>query len=974
MKKIRLPSCFARSLTFATGLGSKKRSHRVGWDQAAAWFVLGLLASAGPVAAQTVSLGGAQNFSILGGSTVTNTGPTVITGNVGVSPGSAVTGFPPGVVTGGALHANDATAVLAHADAGTAYAQVAGEASLPANNLTGQDLGGLTLTPGVYHFNTSAQLTGTLSLNTGGDPNATFHFQIGSTLTSASNSSILLLNSLSEANIFWQVGSSATLGLNTAFQGTILALTSITLTTGASITNGRALALNGAVTLDTNNVGLPIPPATGSVWSGAASNLWSGANWSPDVSGATSGALAPAADVVFSVTGVTPIHQNTILDADTTISSLTVNDPAAVTISGTHLLSINGAGATPGITINNGAGLVTINSNLDLSGLAQMMTVKNAAGLAINGVISGAIGLVKAGSGDLVLTNANTYSGLTAVAAGTLEVDGSIAGNAMVAGGILRGTGLIGGSLLNDAAVNPGRASAPGTLQVAGSFTQRFTGSLDIRLASPASYDRLAIGGAAALNGALNVSYLDGFKARAGDTFTILTAAGGVSSQFASFNDAHANNTILTLGVIYQKNDVLLAFMQGSFAALSESFALTPNELAVARALDQLASHHPSDKLIQQLDSLPLAQLPGTFSLLSPEDFAAIFTAGLALSEVQVGNLERRLEDVRQGSTGFSDSGFAVSDTHGAQNFDGKTILAPDGKSVLSPDGKDSRGPQEFVAPSVPNDPRWGFFISGTGELGDLESTSTARGSSFTTGGVTVGADYRVNRHFVLGVALGYANTSSDLSRGGNLDIDSGKGSLYGTYYDGGFYLNGIVGGGYSSYDTKRRTLGGFARGETDGTDFNALLGTGYDVHLGAFTVGPVASLQFATVGLDSFSEHGALGALRVDSQSQDSLKSAVGLKASYAAKLGRVVLTPEVRAQWQHEYEDSRSTIDAGFGSGRSFSVTGPRIGRDGLLLDAGVSAQLNANVALFVFYTGEIGRENYTVHSVNGGLRLSF
>jgi outer membrane autotransporter protein len=294
-----------------------------------------------------------------------------------------------------------------------------------------------------------------------------------------------------------------------------------------------------------------------------------------------------------------------------------------------------------------------------------------------------------------------------------------------------------------------------------------------------------------------------------------------------------------------------------------------------------------------------------------------------------------------------------------------------DGKTMVRPDGKDA---DQGVAPLVSRDKRWGFFISGTGELVDVESTCAARGSSFTTGGVTVGADYRLSSHLVLGAAIGYANTSSDLNRDGRLDIDSGKGSLYGTFYNEGFYLNGIVGGGWGSFDTRRQTVGGFARGQTDGTDFNGLPGTGYDYHLGAFTVGPIASIQYSTVGIDSFSENGSLGALRIESQSQDSLKSGVGLKASYSKSVGGIVLTPQMRAQWQHEYLTSASSIDAAFNSATSFTVHGPHIGHDGLLLDAGASAQLTSELAIFAYYSGELGRENYSAHGINAGVRMTF
>lgn len=197
-----------------------------------------------------------STFSVLGGSTVTNTGTTTVNGDLGVSPGSAVTGFPPGIVTGGTIHAGDAVAAQAQTDLTALYNSLAGMACN--TDLSGQDLGGMTLTPGVYCFSTSAQLTGTLTLDAQGNSGALFIFKIGSTLTTASASSVLLINGASSCNVFWQVGSSATLGTGTALRGSIVALTSITLNTAASV-QGRALARNGAVTLDTSNVALCVP-------------------------------------------------------------------------------------------------------------------------------------------------------------------------------------------------------------------------------------------------------------------------------------------------------------------------------------------------------------------------------------------------------------------------------------------------------------------------------------------------------------------------------------------------------------------------------------------------------------------------------------------------------------------------------------------------------------------------------------------
>ena len=196
-------------------------------------------------------LGSASSFAVLGASAVTNTGPTVLFGDLGVAPGTSITGFPPGIVNG-TIHDDDAVAMQAQADSLTAYNFLASQPFT--QNLTGQDLGGQTLTPGVYFFSSSAQLTGTLTINWEGLSNQNLIFQIGSTLTTASASAVLAINMGQNDNVYWQVGSSATLGTTTTFMGNIVADQSITLNHDATIDCGRAIALNGAVTLDTNTI------------------------------------------------------------------------------------------------------------------------------------------------------------------------------------------------------------------------------------------------------------------------------------------------------------------------------------------------------------------------------------------------------------------------------------------------------------------------------------------------------------------------------------------------------------------------------------------------------------------------------------------------------------------------------------------------------------------------------------------------
>jgi hypothetical protein len=265
-----------------------------------------LFASAAEADAVNPPLGTAAGFAVLGASTVTNTGPTVITGDVGVSPSTAITGFPPGSITG-SFHNGDPVATQAQGDIATAYAFAQNQACSSTNNLTGQDLGGKTLAPGVYCFDSSAQLTGLLKLDAQGSSTAKWLFQTTSTLTTASNAAVVLINSPSSDcndNVTWQVGSSATIGSGSLFLGNILANISITLATSANST-GSLYAHTGAVTMDSNKVstcsGSISPPPQLGIKTTPSGSVPAGGTISD--SATVSGGVSPTGTVTFKLYG-----------------------------------------------------------------------------------------------------------------------------------------------------------------------------------------------------------------------------------------------------------------------------------------------------------------------------------------------------------------------------------------------------------------------------------------------------------------------------------------------------------------------------------------------------------------------------------------------------------------------------------------------------------------------------------------------
>jgi outer membrane autotransporter protein len=295
------------------------------------------------------------------------------------------------------------------------------------------------------------------------------------------------------------------------------------------------------------------------------------------------------------------------------------------------------------------------------------------------------------------------------------------------------------------------------------------------------------------------------------------------------------------------------------------------------------------------------------------------------------------------------------------ESKDGKAVIAP-GKNVWTPSAEN----------------KWGIWVSGNGDFVNVDGDGNAEGYDFTTAGVTLGLDYRLTQNFAIGISASYAHTDTSLVGDGSIDVNSGGGGIYATFFTGGlaagredigsFYLNGYVGGGYNSYGTRRDALAGNATGSTAGGEFNALAGAGYEFRFGPLTFGPIASLQYTDVDFSSFSEHGSLAPLRIESKSEDSLRTNLGVSLSYIWRLGNTQITPKVRVSWQHEFSYRALPIDAQFasGAGGNFTVRGPELGVDSALIDAGLNVQWTTVIGTYFGYDGQVGRSNYDSQGV--------
>ncbi len=587
--------------------------------------------------------------------------------------------------------------------------------------------------------------------------------------------------------------------------------------------------------------------------------------------------------------------------------------------------------------------------------------------------IGGTGGLNKSGTGVLVLGGNNTYTGRTRVNGGTIALTGAITSDVDIAAGAnfitgagaavtgnianagrLSGNGAVTGNVVNGGTWALG--TSIGTQTVTGNVTFNAGSAYEVQVNGNGTSDRINATGTATLNGG-TVSVL-GQQGSYGPatSYTILSAAGGVTGTFANVT---SNLPFLTPSLAYTGTDVNLTMTRN--AAAFASVATTGNQRAVAGALDRASSSPQMAPLINALTGLTASQADEAYAQMTGEAYSDVGSISLVTGQVFMGTLNQQIAQARTGGTASLSSGTRVNLGSLGQPVTGET-----GASA----GSSARGP-------------WNAWMSGVGVTGNVDGNGNSSSYSYSGGGGGVGIDKQVDPDILVGIAAGYANTNVS-TQGVNSSgtVNSYQGALYGAYTPNALYVQGLAGYAYNDAAMTRTVsfpgVNSTANGSTSSNQFFGAVETGYALPVTKDTsLTPFLGLQGMTANQASFTETGA-GALNlsVDSQTTNSVRSILGLQIDYDANIGFTgPLALLARAGWAHEYADTARPTTASFAGapGSGFTVDGTQMARNSAIIALGVTSKLTQALSFLLRYDGDVnGADN--AHAVTGRLSLTW
>lgn len=806
-----------------------------------------------------------------------------------------------------------------------------------------------------------------------------------------------------------QVGNNGTNGiLGTTGQGTLNFAGGTLQTIGAAtITDGLDGTITGTSTLDTTNANLTLSGnLTGagafSIIGGKTVSITGtnnvGTTWGAQLSGSGTTLLA-ASTASLSTTG------SYALGAGTTLS---INSGAAAT--DTFAGSITGTGNLVVGANDAAAKTLVLTGNVNLTGAST--TTIGAGGFGTLEVNQGTLSSLNGSAGSA----ANTFVVGDGVTTGTVNLLGT---NTLPRATVNTGSTLFAQSITGNV-TNNGTLGSNGTLTnvlntptltITGNLNS--TGTLDIRM-NGGNADLINVTGTANLNNSTGVNIINGSGT---GTYTILS-----SSNLQNAPTISVPGTVLfSYTITPSGNNWILNTSQN----LISGFATTPNQAAVGNALDPLTQAPPPSfaPILAALNNLPANQIPIGLEELSPESLQYARNIAFENSTFLAQRVDGVLANLRGGYTGLDTSGIGFV-IPGFESGTGRSLssllaynspyhpAAPNGvnyypgggstdssdanaeSSVPSPHWDSSSqtitdSPDPRLSTTPPNrykTPAFSEFISGDIVLADLnqnQSTTNAPFSkaSYTAGNVTAGVSFRMASNLAMGVLFDYGHTDAKTdNHGSKTKVDTYSPGLYATYFDHGFYANGLFSFGYNDYSNSRDIglTNSTAHSSPSGQQYVANLDFGYDFRPDpSWVVGPTLGATYTHLDVDSFTENGAGGAdLSVNSQSVDSLRSRLGAHVSYLTQVGSMTLQPSFTAMWQHEYMADSSGITSQFnipGSG-AFTINTAAPSRDSALIGCGLTATINGSMSLYLNYLADVGASDYFAQSIVGGIKTRF
>ena len=625
---------------------------------------------------------------------------------------------------------------------------------------------------------------------------------------------------------------------------------------------------------------------------------------------------------ILSLTGVNSYQGGTSVSGVT----LNIQNDGNLGLSGTTLTLNGGSLQTGGSLVSNrNIGITSNGGVIDMDGSHD----------SLSGIVGGPGSLIvtsSTGAGALTLTGANNFSGGMEILSGT------------VAFGNVRALGT--GFVVNNGVLTS--AGTPINLQVGGNYSQTPNGQLQLGLGglNGISSDHLTVAGTAALSGTLQLVSYGNLNLLTGTLIPVLTAS-QVVGRFTSVDESLNGMRLLAL---YLPDEVELETVVPSFGSIGS----TGNQKIIGADLDGLFNNQNENNLMVSLAGLSTAQLKTALGQMSPEGLTGLYQSGFTQSVLEGAQITQRLAQLRQ--DGWTDAGTAQAFSTGGAPMFASTLPAQDEAAMISPRTEDG----------------WSGFAGASG--GSFNVSGGAGYQTSSESMVTAGMDRVISKNVKAGLMISYGQVQMGLNGGGTMGFQGGQLGLYGAWDEAPFYINSAVFGGPENISSQRDGYGGTAAGNTNGETYGGLVGLGYDLKTDKIVWGPALSLQYTNVSINGYNEQGSSAALVVPSQAADSLLSQLGAQAQGKWTLGGIVLKPGLNLAWEHEFDYQGGDVQAGFGQGDSFTVSGAAVGQDGLLVSAQCGAAFTKDFSLNLNYQSEIGRTNLTSNQYGGEIGLAF